>query len=84
MSALWMDLRYGARGLVRSPGFTFSAVFTIALGIGANAAIFTMVDGVLLKPLPYPEPERLVRIYESNGPLNKWSLSLADYRGIQE
>ena len=58
------DLRYAARILRRNPGFTFFAVLTIALGLGANAAIFSLVDGVLLKSIGYPEPERIVQLWE--------------------
>jgi putative ABC transport system permease protein len=58
------DLRYASRILVRNPGFTFFAVLTIALGLGANAAIFSLVDGVLLKSTGYPEPERIVQLWE--------------------
>jgi putative ABC transport system permease protein len=66
MQSLGQDLRHGARTLRANPGFTAIAVITLALGIGANTTIFSVVKAVVLQPLPYPEAERLVRLWESN------------------
>src|SRR5262247_453252 len=78
---LWQDLRYGARMLLKRPGFTLIAVVTLALGVGANTAIFSVVNTVLLKPLPYPESEQLMIVYGEFPALktNQMSVSLPEY-----
>src|SRR6187200_601472 len=71
MNALLRDLRHGVRLLVRAPGFTLLAAGALAIGIGASTAVFSVIDAVLLKPLPYSDPDRLALVWERNLPRNR-------------
>src|SRR5262247_4389726 len=73
------DLRFGSRLLIKKPAFTAIAVITLALGIGANTAIFSVVHAVLLRPLPYPDSERLAYVYRMQPPVERSPVSVPAY-----
>src|ERR687886_1453990 len=80
------DLRFGARTLLKQPGFTLVTVLTLALGIGANTAIFSVVDAVLLRPLPFPHPEQLVLVRDdlTGRQLENVGMSVPELKDLQQ
>ena len=81
---LGSDLRYSLRALRRNAGFTTAVVLVLGLGIGASTAVFSVVDAVLLNELPYPDADRLVRVFQQSSPTNTWGLSVVDVMAISE
>jgi putative ABC transport system permease protein len=81
---LFQDIRYALRSFLRAPGFTLVALITLALGIGGTTAIFSIVDGVVLRPLPYSDPNRIVEIIRANGRGEDSSFSGPDYRDVKK
>src|SRR5262245_57808952 len=79
LEELWQDLRYSLRMVLKKPGFTLVAVITLALGIGANTAIFSAIDALLLNPMPFPELDRVVAVWEKGLEVERTETTVANY-----
>ena len=79
MGTFWQDVKYAARMLLKNPGFTIVGIVTLALGIGANTAIFSIINSVLLRPLPFAQPGQLVQLWETEGAPGNYPLTGPDY-----
>src|SRR5271155_1281968 len=79
MMSFWQDVRFGLRVLLKNPGFAAIAVLTLAIGIGANTALFSVINGVLLNPLPYRHPEQLVALYGNTPGFDRAPISYLNF-----
>src|SRR5262249_26335847 len=83
MESLWLDVKYGVRIMLKNPVFTLIAIIALALGIGANTAIFSVVYAVLLRPLPFKDPDRLVLVRQNLPKINAFLLSVSGAEFIE-
>ncbi len=84
LETTWLDARYAARWLLRTPGFAVAAVLTLALGIGANTAMFAIVYGILLRPLPYPEADQLYTVFQTSESIGRTRAAPLDFLDWRE